>query len=340
MRGDNCLKVLDSKDIKIFETFAALPQKKVGNLMMNFLSKHYSIVERSDGYIYAEGTIPVALVAHMDTVCEDEKSKIKIEPLLLYDREKEVMTFMYPTFDDITGIFVIIKLISAGYKPHIILTEDEELGCKGAEKLIKKNAKSPFKELKYLIQVDRRGTNDCVFYDCCNLKFIDYIEKFGFKEAHGSFSDISVIAPSWGVAAVNLSVGYYNEHSYQEVLLVPALLATIEKIKNILDDVSTAETFEYISEDFDVNKYFSEEHICQGCKKIFESFEMIPVRMENGEVSYYCPDCCSKNIDWCVKCGHPFFQSFSNQKVCKECKTKKGGKKIKCMKKSKKNLTV
>ena len=51
----------------------------------------------------------------------------------------------------------------------------------------------PFADMKYIIQLDRRGTSDCVFYNCANEAFIEYVEKFGFIENFGSFSDISEI---------------------------------------------------------------------------------------------------------------------------------------------------
>ena len=46
-----------------------------------------------------------------------------------------------------------------------------------------------------------------------------FIESTGyFKTAWGSVSDISTIAPALGVAAVNLSSGYFDEHTTRETL--------------------------------------------------------------------------------------------------------------------------
>ena len=33
-----------------------------------------------------------------------------------------------------------------------------------------------------MIELDRRGKNDCVFYDCYCPDFIEYVEQFGFEE--------------------------------------------------------------------------------------------------------------------------------------------------------------
>ena len=76
-----------------------------------------------------------------------------------------------------------------------------------ADALVSVLKEAPMK-LNYIIQLDRRSSNDCVFYDCDNKEFTKYVESFGFLEGIGSFSDISVICLSWGIAGVNLSVGY------------------------------------------------------------------------------------------------------------------------------------
>ena len=88
-------------------------------------------------------------------------------------------------------------------------------------------------DLNYIIQLDRRGSNDCVFYECNNPEFVEYVEAFGFVTAHGTFSDISTICPSWGIAGVNLSIGYIDEHSYSEILYVGNMLATIGKVEKM-----------------------------------------------------------------------------------------------------------
>ena len=92
--------------------------------------------------------------------------------------------------------------------------------------------------LKLIIEIDRRGSNDAVFYQCANLDFEKYITGKGFKVAQGSFSDISLIAPELGIAAVNLSSGYYNAHSLHEYIIRSELESTIEKVCEIVADAA------------------------------------------------------------------------------------------------------
>ena len=99
---------------------------------------------------------------------------------------------------------------------------------------------------KAIFQLDRRGSEDCVFYECGNPDFTKFVESYGFKTAYGSFSDISILAPAWGVAAANLSVGYYNEHMPIEYLRYDELENTILKVEHILDDAENMLSYSYI----------------------------------------------------------------------------------------------
>ena len=94
-----------------------------------------------------------------------------------------------------------------------------------------------------------------MFYSCDNPDFEEFIESTGyFKTAWGSVSDISTIAPALGVAAVNLSSGYFNEHTTKETINVEALLSTIEEAKKILA-LPCEEPFEYIEATYGHGKY-------------------------------------------------------------------------------------
>ena len=218
--------------------------------------------------------------------------------------------------DDRAGVFAIIQLIRTGLRPHIIFTTDEELGALGALSLSKLDC--PFTELKYLIQLDRRGSNDCVFYDCDNQAFIDYIESFGFNFNYGTFTDISELCPAWKRAGVNLSVGYRNEHSEAEVLHVGQLLDTIAKVQKMLLDAINVSEFAYIPSLNSFNKgwcftnlpveFKQEAQVmkCSKCRKYFMEEELIPTVMSNKTTEYFCFDCMTNNVSFCTSCGNAY----------------------------------
>ena len=250
---------------------------------------------------------------------------------LFYDRQKNVIWSSNGLgADDRAGIFIIMRLIQKGLRPHIILTVDEEKGCLGARQLAK--MPMPFKDLRYIIQLDRRNTCDCVFYDCDNPKFEDYVQQFGFVTALGSFTDITEYCPEWKIAGVNLSVGYVDEHTYSERLYVQAMMATMNKVYKMLTVEEYPEQFEYIpipypSTMYNGQKYnfLDDEVICALCLKPHYEEETFPVRTMYGGFKFYCPDCIgvSKKVDWCEVCGNPF-EKISEEPIehplCYDCK--------------------
>lgn len=90
------------------------------------------------------------------------------------------------------------------------------------------------------------GKQDAVFYGCDNPEFTKYICKYGFKKETGSFSDISIIAPAWKIAAVNLSVGYMDEHLPSERLYINWMENTFYKVKEILQECNSIKKYKYI----------------------------------------------------------------------------------------------
>ena len=235
--------------------------------------------------------------------------------------------------DDRAGVFSILKIIRMGYRPHVIFTTEEEIGGKGASSLISIFPQAPF-DFKYMIELDRQSDAECVFYNCDNHAFIDYVESFGFVEKWGTFSDISIIAPAWGKAAVNLSIGYKNEHSYRETLNVNSMLLTIKKVVKMLEDAVNVNDFEYIGSLSSFSRFDwlykdlingNEETIkCDVCGKEFFDFELVPVKAISGKTEFYCPDCIAENnkVSWCATCYEAFeLDSETLEEIeCADCR--------------------
>ena len=166
-----------------------------------------------ENYIIAEGDIPILLVAHLDTVFP-ESTRRNME--IYFDQKHKVMWSPDGLgTDDRAGVILILKIIEAGYHPHILFTHDEEIGGIGAIDFVWSRLR-PKLDIRYMIELDRMGYDDCVFYSCDNPEFINYVASFGFTPSFGTFSDISILMPYMGIAGVNLSVGYLDEHSEGE----------------------------------------------------------------------------------------------------------------------------
>lgn len=219
--------------------------------LFNRLKKQFyrTSVSSYGDYILVKGEAPIMLVAHLDTV---HKTPVKT---ICKNRDKTV--WMSPEGiggDDRCGVYAILKAYeSVEAKPWLLFTCDEEVGCVGAGAFAddfktKKYLPKELKKLKCIVEIDRRGSDDAVFYDCDNTDFEAYINSKGFKTALGSFSDICYIAPGLGVAAVNLSSGYYNAHTEHEFIVVPELERVVEKVIEIVNESTKAEfpRYEYV----------------------------------------------------------------------------------------------
>lgn len=226
------------------EDFLRPPQKQLfKRLTKKFKGK--TLISKGN-FILVHGQAPVMLIAHLDTVHEQPVRDICISA------DKNIL--MSPQGiggDDRCGVFALVKIYqSAQIKPWLLFTCDEEVGGLGAKQfcLAHKQRQLPTEldDLKFLIELDRKSSRDAVFYRCDNPDFEAYISGKGFNFAQGSFSDISLIAPELGIAAVNLSCGYYAPHTRHEYINRKELDSTIAKVVSIIGDSPNLPRFEYV----------------------------------------------------------------------------------------------
>lgn len=223
-----------------FENVCKFSQKVLKAAMYTRLKGIYDEVICDDGFLFAKGEIPICLVAHMDTVHEKEST-----PKTFCYKEGEVSSPQGIGGDDRCGIYMILEIIKK-HKCSVLFLEDEECGGIGAGKFVRHEASYGL-EFNYMIELDRRGSKDAVFYDCGNDEFEDFITADGdWKTAWGTYSDISDIAPALGCAAVNLSCGYYSAHTKQEYVVLAEMEANIEKVCKLIERTKAEDKFEYI----------------------------------------------------------------------------------------------
>ena len=175
----------------------------------------------------------ICLVAHIDTVHNEVKNK------KLYHDVKENIMFSPNGLgaDDRAGVYAMLKIYSMmpeDKKPILLFTDFEESGGIGASSC--SSYSDTLNNISYFIELDRHNNNECVFYNGEDNTFIKHIESYGFKENIGTFSDISILGTMYNVSSVNLSIGYYHEHTLHEYLNVNDMNDTIDKACKIIRD--------------------------------------------------------------------------------------------------------
>lgn len=248
--------------MKTFEDICKMTQPEVKAYMKSYLSSHkYNVVDE-DGFLYAKGTVPVLLVAHMDTV-----HKVQCKDII--NVKGKMSSPQGIGGDDRCGVFIIANLVKE-LNCSVLLCEDEEKGGVGARKFT--NAKYEITDDKgnkvvskyidhldvnFMVEFDRRGNNDAVFYSCDNKEFIDFVEDMtNFKFAHGSYSDISTLMPAAKLSAVNLSCGYYNAHQTNEYVIYDEMMDTIEAAKSLIKE-KCEKPFEYVAKKYETSWNYS-----------------------------------------------------------------------------------
>lgn len=246
--------------MKSFENICKMTQPEVKNYMKKYLISHKYNVVAQDGFLYAKGTVPVLLVAHMDTVHHEQcKTIIALD--------NKLSSPQGIGGDDRCGIFIIMNLVKELHC-SVLLCEDEEKGCIGAHKFTNakeeytgENGEKTYRKyienlgVNYMVEFDRKGNNDAVFYHGDNKDFIDFVEDAtNFKFAIGSVSDISVLMRESKISAVNLSSGYYNAHTVNEYVIYDEMMDTVEAARALIKTECT-KPFEYVAKKYTYTGY-------------------------------------------------------------------------------------
>jgi len=235
--------------------FQETPEQLIDDLERR-LSRYGYHPLNMQSYLYAAGDLPIMLVAHCDTVFDavfrfafynkvvkTAKVKAKTKPVF-WDRHANVMWSPDGLgADDRAGVLGILALLEDGYRPHVLFTADEESGGIGAHDFVDFCPQYP--DVDFLIELDRQGYGEAVFYDDYNAEFQSFICEHGFKNDFGLFTDISVICPAMGISGVNLSCGFYNTHQETEFFRVDSLGYTVAVVAKMLRNAVSKPRYQF-----------------------------------------------------------------------------------------------
>jgi hypothetical protein len=224
---------------------------KLKNYLKNELSKYYEEVISEDGFLFANGN-EIVVTAHLDTTPHLEYGKrMLVKDVYEYiENNKHVVKSPQGIGgDDRCGVYMILEILKrTDLRPTIVFCEDEEIGCVGSNKFTNTKYIKLLENKYFIIELDRRGSNDIVFYDDTNEDFQSYVEEVtGYEINWGTCSDISYLCPACGISGVNLSCGYYNEHHKDETVVLEEMERTLNTTINLIKEgIKNNKQFEYI----------------------------------------------------------------------------------------------
>ena len=139
--------------------------------------------------------------------------------------------------DDRAGCAIIWLLKEMGHS--ILITNGEEQGGRGSNWLMNENhdiADKINSSHQFIIQLDRRNGRDFKCYSVGTDDFRAYVSKItGYSEPdRSSYTDIVTLCRD--ICGVNLSIGYRNEHSEDEHLIIDEWIKTLNICRKWLSE--------------------------------------------------------------------------------------------------------
>jgi hypothetical protein len=186
----------------------------------------------------------VLLVAHADSYWDQNYTD---GPLTFFDQNNNHGTIMdhqldqkgniisssTPGFgigaDDRAGCAIIWQLQNLGHS--LLITNGEEKGGQGSNWLMDchEDISAEINDHhQFAVQFDRRNSRDYKCYTVGTNEFSAYIEKeTGYTEPD-PFKYTDIVTLCRKITGVNLSIGYYNEHTKNESLVLSEWMNTLD----------------------------------------------------------------------------------------------------------------
>lgn len=216
-------------------------QDELMDYIINFIrksNKYHSVTDVNGGVLaLPKGANKYPLICiHLDTINTHKKAELKTEDLIIDGDIISLNTKAKAVClggDDRAGVYIALQLIKAKKPFAFGFFKDEEVGCHGSSSL--SSYINSLDNVTAFIGLDRRGADEVATYGYDNKELINIFESKGYIEAVGRVTDASNLSTlsDKGLACVNLSVGYYNEHTNKEILNTTAMNRTLKVLKNL-----------------------------------------------------------------------------------------------------------
>lgn len=216
-------------------------EKEICDWISNKLTQLKIPFKRKGNTLYSlSNNTDMLLSAHLDQVATNGPAKhfyMECDRNIVGYNERYQRTSLGA--DDKNGVWLILKLLEQGYFIDFIISESEEVGCLGIEKM-KKELEDKKKKYQCCIVLDRKNNKEILEGgsggDYC--KTLAHCLKNFLGAEHtvtrGSLSDTQTICKY--IESVNMSVAYTSAHTKLETTDYKALLEILDNLKRIVMD--------------------------------------------------------------------------------------------------------
>ena len=226
----------------ILEHFLRMPLNGAEAVLSDFSqlsgAKYFPSTSRDypDSFVYVPGARNdrVLLVAHADTFFDTYAGEniIELEEDTYFSGNGDVGIGA----DDRAGCAILWLLRDMGHS--LLITNSEEYGSISANRIATR-LPALYDELNahnYMIEFDRRHADDYKTYNIpITDEFLRFIEtSTGYHDA-GKTSSTDIVHLCGEICGVNLSVGYYYEHTPDECLVFAEWMNTLEISRRMLE---------------------------------------------------------------------------------------------------------
>ena len=168
--------------------------------------------------------------------------------------------------DDRAGCYIASEMMRNNIRAIYGIFSGEECGGVGVSNFTTTATfDNILKNVSAFIELDRRGGYDCATYGYDNMHLINLFDMLWYKEAFGSYTDAVTLSDNSGIACINISVGYENEHTRKEELNLKHLLRTTNVMLNMLPQDLYHTVFEAEKRVIDCGNTEDEAVTCEIC---------------------------------------------------------------------------
>lgn len=247
---------------KLRELLYATTHKEVVDIMLRYVVLDYYSIHTTPTYTLVTPKkktfdyVPM-LCVHTDTIKRNEVFKLKEQSMFkVVSAENSVLGA-----DDRAGCWIASELMDYNFEVSFLICDLEEVGGKGSYEASQDDVVYEYivDNVSSFIGLDRRGARELALYGYESQDFmrdvVDYFVLGGYEEGIGSFTDASNLARVFNLCCLNLSIGYYNEHTYREYLNIDEMEQCFVNVLYNMPECLWTKQYT-VSLDFDLYEYY------------------------------------------------------------------------------------